>query len=253
MRYIALPILALACTLTACGGGGGGDATGGGDTTPRPPAPATSPMSGAWQGTDPDGGTLNALVLDDGTLWLVGVLNGIPVVQVRASTQASAGRFQTSDVRYVDYRASQPSFTFTGSLQGSYVEGGSILATLSDRGEPSRTYTLKPMPTETLNYGRAASLGDVAGAWKAPDTQITVRADGSFETLGRNGCRNTGTLKPHASKKNVFDLGVTYGAAPCAYPGQHLAGVAVVTAQQTLLATALNDGVSLTLPATRQP
>ncbi|WP_157667684.1 hypothetical protein [Comamonas serinivorans] len=257
MRNTALPILALAVALTACGGGGDDDDVGTPSPTPSPaptpvPAPtpsaSASPLSGAWQGTATDGSSLNAVVLDDGKLWLVGLRGGQPSIQVHGATQASSGRLSSS-VRYVDYGA--PLF-ISGSLQGSYVPGSSISATLTAGGVVTGPHTLTPMPKAVFDYDRAASLSDVTGSWVAQGTQITVRADGAFETLS-NGCRNTGTVKPDA-RKNVFALNLTMGAAPCAYPGQRLTGVVVTfssAGKPTLLATALNDQLSLTLPAVR--
>jgi hypothetical protein len=192
---------------------------------------------------------LNALVLEDGQLWLVGFNNGFPVTQVHASTQASAGRLQAADVRYVDYRSGN---FLRGSLQGSYAEGSSISATLSMNGTRTGPHILNPMPETTFDYNRAASLADVAGSWVAQGTQISVRSDGTFEALN-GGCLNTGTLTPHASK-NVFTLDMTTGAAPCQSPGQRLTGVVVSftsAGKQTLLATALNDSNSLTLVGAR--
>ena len=240
----------VAALLIACGGGGGGGGDDAGTPSNPTPTPVASPLSGAWQGTASDGSSLNAVVLDDGQLWLVGFRGGQPSIQVHGHTEASAGRLSSS-VRYVDYG---DNLFLSGTLQGSYVAGSSISATLSAAGVQTGPHTLTPMPKATFDYDRAASLADVAGSWVAPPgTQFTVRADGSFETLSNDGCRSSGTLKPHA-RKNVFELSLASGAAPCLAPGQRLTGVVVTylsAGKQTLLATAFNDSLSITLPATR--
>lgn len=249
MQYHALSSLVMVAVLTACGGGGDGDSS----NPPAPPTPVANPMSGAWQGTAPDGSVLNSIVLDDGKLWLVGLLDGSPSVQVSAIAQASAGSFRSSNVRYVDYGSGR---FFSGSLQGTYVAGNSISATLSLNGAQAGSYSLAPMPKATFDYDRTASLSDLAGSWISGTTRILVGANGAVQTVdSTTGCNSNGTVVPHASKKNVFDLSVTFGAAPCAFPGQKLDGIVVTWAaggQPTLLATALSQSASLTLVAARQ-
>ncbi|WP_423456079.1 hypothetical protein [Ottowia sp. VDI28] len=210
-------------------------------------------MSGAWQGTAPDGSVLNSIILDDGKLWLVGLLNGSPSVQVSANTEASGGSFRSSDVRYVDYGSGR---FFSGALQGTYAAGSSITATLLLNGAQAGSYSLTPMPKTTFDYDRAASLSDLAGSWTSGKTRILVGANGAVQTVdSTTGCNSNGTVAPHASKKNVFNLSVTFSASPCALPGQKLDGIVVTWAaggQSTLLATALNQSASLTLVAARQ-
>ena len=68
---------------------------------------------------------------------------------------------------------------------------------------------------------------------------LTMSAGGAV--AGTNlGCTFTGTALPRASGKNVFDVSVTFGAAPCALPGQTATGIAITyavagTAQKQLL------------------
>ncbi|WP_028603651.1 hypothetical protein [Ottowia thiooxydans] len=251
MYFKPLAILPLALFLAACGGGGddGDTGSGGGQGTPT----NVAAISGAWQGTSPDGTLLNAVVLDDGQLWLVGALRSAPAVQVYARTQGGSGQFQSNNVRYVDYASNRQ---FTGTLQGTYVAGSSISANLALNGAQAGTYNLTPIPKTTFDYHRAASLSDLAGSWTSGSTRILVGANGAVQTVdSTTGCNSNGTVAPHASKKNVFDLSVTFGAAPCSLPGQKLDGIVVTWAaggQSTLLATALNQSASLTLVAARQ-
>ncbi|ARU03434.1 hypothetical protein CCO03_00930 [Comamonas serinivorans] len=223
---------------TACGGGGDDDDT----PAPVPPAPTTSPVSGAWQTTIAGGATGNAIVLDDGTLWALGTqASGQLVSQIHGSLQASAGRLSASNVVSVDYTRNQFA---RGSLSGSYVAGSSATIELTIPGTGStgaQTYT--PVPASTYTYNRAASLSDISGTWQAPTgMRVTINASGALQG-SQDACRVTGTVAPHASGKNVFNLQVTFGAA-CSTPNQTLQGVAVTLgsgASARLLATALKD------------
>jgi hypothetical protein len=53
-----------------------------------------------------------------------------------------------------------------------------------------------------------------------------IASTGAF-TTSSSGCLSTGTLTPRASGKNVFDLSVTFGAAPCVLANQTASGIAV--------------------------
>lgn len=229
-----------ASLLGACGGGGGGDSGPSG----TPSAPAVSPVAGAWQGTSAQGNALEAIVLDDGAAWLVELTPGSlqPVAQMRATLQASDGQLAANDVVYMDFAAQSG---FRGALQGSYVQNRSITAALQLAGASSAgPSTLAPVPTATYDYSRPASLNDVVGNWLAVNgAQATVSATGSFVAVN-GGCRVTGTVSPHSSGKNVFNLALAIGAAPCSTPGQSLTGVAVVWgtgANAQLLVTAQKD------------
>lgn len=55
---------------------------------------------------------------------------------------------------------------------------------------------------------------------------MNVASNGTF-TANNDGCNFTGTSKPRASGKNVFDVSVTFGAAPCSLPGTKATGIAL--------------------------
>ena len=249
--FVLSASLFAASLLGACGGGGGGDSG-----SSAPPAPAASPVAGAWQGTSAQGNVLDAIVLDDGAAWVVELTPGMrPVVQMRANLQAGEGRLASNDLVYVDYNTP---LAGRGALQGSYVQHSSITATMQLQGA-SATNTFAPVPASTYDYSRPASLNEIAGNWLAASgTRISVSATGSF-VAEDGGCRVTGTASQHSSGKNVFNLSVAFGAAPCTTPGQSLTGVVVVWgtgADARLLAMAQKDAgnsiLSLTAFANRQ-
>jgi len=64
-------------------------------------------------------------------------------------------------------------------------------------------------------------------------------------TGSSGGCSFTGTATPRASGKNVFDVSITFGAAPCVLPSQTVTGIAldyITTGNQTqLLVSVVNS------------
>ena len=71
----------------------------------------------------------------------------------------------------------------------------------------------------------------IAGSWSLTTLDgdgltMNVQNNGSFTAVS-SGCGFGGTVAPRASGKNVFDVQLTFGPAPCALPGQRAAGIAV--------------------------
>lgn len=238
MRLIKFAPLALTAALAACGGGD--------DEGIKPTLP--SPMSGAWQTTTADGTTLNAVVLDDGKMWAVGIRNNYPTIQISARTYAENGRFDSGSVRYFDYGLDE---LFSGALEGSYVVNNSISADLwldGIRGKSS--YGLKPMPAAIFDYHRPAVLSQIAGSWTSDGMQISVTNHGSFEMRGNTSCSASGSVSPHWSQKNVFSLNVTLKGSFCTFAGAQFEGIAAVWkngGQDELLVTALSLDRNITL------
>jgi hypothetical protein len=95
-------------------------------------------------------------------------------------------------------------------------------------------------------YNTPANLAQITGAWTlsaldGTSADVTIAPGGSF-TGANAGCSISGTIEPRASGKNVFDVSVTSGGAPCAAPGTTSTGIAVTyllpgsTARQLVVA-----------------
>jgi hypothetical protein len=61
------------------------------------------------------------------------------------------------------------------------------------------------------------------------------------------GCAFSGTITPRASGKNVYDVSLKFGAAPCALANQTATGVAVTY----LLTNGKRQLIALTVDSTR--
>lgn len=124
-------------------------------------------------------------------------------------------------------------YTFSnGSVGGSYVPGTSVDINVQGFGGAGTFSTVKPANT-TYDYASAANINDVAGSWSlstvdGAGANMIISTNGTFTaTATSNSCSYSGTISPRVSGKNVFDITLTYGAAPCAVPNLSISGVAV--------------------------
>jgi hypothetical protein len=224
-RYVAFSFAVLATIqIAGCGGGGGGGATA--DPGPVP--------EGAYSGAITGSSTSSAfqmLILDNSEYWAMygntsGGRFGVRGFLHGAGT-FNNGSFTSSNMR--DYGVSP---ALPGTVNATYRLGTSIQGTVAAAGQSqSVSFAGSPIAATTYNYSTPASISLIQGAWtltalNGTSVSLTVAASGSFSGSSQ-GCSFTGSLKPRASGKNVFDMSITFGLAPCALPGQSGAGIGV--------------------------
>jgi hypothetical protein len=220
--------------LAACGGGGSDE--------PAPPPVAT--LEGAYSGSlsSPTLKNLNLLVLENGQVWgLYGAeTEGIFLVSgfVQGDGAASDGRYGTSNLR--DFGVAP---ALDGSLTGSYdATATRFTGTLAVNTTSLSFDTTKA--TQNYVYDTPANVAALAGAWTMTSVgtatvDMTVLANGSFTIRSSTGCTGSGGMAPRASGKNVFNVQLTLGPAPCGSPGLALTGVALAYPVQALGKTQL--------------
>ena len=82
-----------------------------------------------------------------------------------------------------------------------------------------------------FNYDTAASVSAISGTWDGTlldgvTTTVTINSNGTVS--GSNlGCSFSGTVTADSSGKNFYDVSLTFGASPCAFPNQTASGVGV--------------------------
>ena len=213
--------ISMLAVLSACGGGGSSS------------APATnSPAQGLWNGTTNTNRTISALVLGDGTYYvLYTVANNAAVIdgfsQGSGSATASPGTFTSSNL--VD-------FNFAGlgvnsaTLSGSYTAKQSFNGTISYTGGTSTTFN----STYDTQYDTVPSLATLAGTFtgtamvisigNVPNTVITISSSGAISSSS-NGCTVTGSASP-SSGGNAYNISMSFAATGCAaaVSGQTLTG-----------------------------
>ena len=233
-----LSAMLAAITLAACGGGGDG----GSSTGPK--------AEGAYSGTLTGGASsaFQLLVLENDEYWaLYGTSAGNTFFVsgfIQGTGASNNGSFSSSNAR--DFGVVPAA---SGSVSATYVANTSIQGTVTAAGQ-SVSFSGPVIPSTTFNYSTAASVAAVEGSWNltsldGSSTTLTIASTGAF-TGSSAGCNFSGTFTPRASGKNVFNVALTFGAAPCALPGQPGTGIAVTnilagTTTQQLIVAGVNS------------
>lgn len=220
-------VAAMACSLAACGGS---DST---DPTPAPaPTPTPTPQAtaeGVYKGSLSSGARFYTLVLENGefhTAYTAAASNALAGM-VHGKGASAGGKFTSSQA--TDYGvAAQP---IAVSVTADYAPGASFNGTVTT-ANGALTFTGQAPAATEYSYAKPAALSDVAGRWslvsiEGAEANATVAADGTFNTT-LDGCAFSGAFKPRASGKNVFDVALSFGPAPCVLAGQRLDAHAIL-------------------------
>ena len=225
--YVGLSMCALTDFLSGCGGGGNSSST------------FSAEAEGFYQGTTSNSKTVNALVLEDGSLWnIYGVLSATNlygaftgdtflVEGLSTGTSNSTGGIFSATIK--DFHAPGDS-VIDGQESGNYVSGSSLNGTIAENGIAT-TFTLAVPVQMTYNYNTPASIGSISGTWSGwllngETATITIAANGLISgasSLG--GCAFSGTATPRPSGKNVFNVSLTFGNSPCVAANQTVSGI----------------------------
>lgn len=243
-----LAVLAATIALAACGGGGGGG--GGGDAGNS--GPTAEGVYGGTIGEGTDRGDFQLLVLEDGEFWFMYGLNTADAFHVEGFLQgsgvSSSGTFTSSNTRdFFGFVPDVPDVT-VNTIASYDATARTISGTVSFPGFPV-VFTGGPIAGSLYNYDTAASLTTVSGAWSTTSltgetVSINIADTGQFTANAASGCSFSGTVTPRPSGKNVFNVELTFGAAPCDHPHQVASGIAVaypLATGQTQLLVAVTD------------
>lgn len=234
--------LAFTAALAACGGGGDDDAA-----TSGSGATAEGVYGGTLTGSSSN--AFQLLVLENGEFW---ALYGIPSASTFGVTGFLQGAGTSSNGTFT--AASTKDFGFipavSGTTNASYNASAKTIAGTVRFASGSVGFSGGPIAGSLYSYDSAASLSTVAGTWvttglTGESVTLSIAAStGAFTALSSLGCNFAGTVLPRPSGKNVFNVSLTFGPAPCALPGQAAAGIAVaypVGTGQTQLLVAVTD------------
>jgi hypothetical protein len=152
---------------------------------------------------------------------LDGMITGQGTTNSSGYTASVTDSFYTGSVKSGTFSASD----FTGAgLDGALAEDGTVT-----------TFTATSMLGSVWDYGTTfqtpASLSSTSGAWTGTlldgmTTTVTISSTGSV-TGSSSGCSFTGTVVPDSSQKNFYDVSLTFGDSPCAFPNQTANGIGV--------------------------
>jgi len=241
MKRIALFCSAfiLTATLYGCGGGSScgasallaGISTCAGNNNNSSSSPQTvvqSAVEGLYQGTTSAGKTEYALVLEDGSFWgIYGTSVGSALAVEGVATGSASANNGTFTLTFTDFYA-PGNAPVTGQGSGAYT-ASSLVGTITENGGTTTFNFIAPVQT-TYDYNSAATLSSIAGSWTGDlltgeTSTITISATGGITGTSSLGCAITGTAVPRASGKNVFDVTLTFGAAPCVAANQTVSGI----------------------------
>ena len=228
MNHLRLTALALATAsfLTACGGG---------SDSPAPVAPAPlATAEGYYQGTVSTGQQFQLLMLENDQLYsLIGNTDTQGVFRVTSLVEGKGvsnnGNFSASNVK--EYLNNGQVVAET--LSATYSPKISITGSVSYVGS-SASFTGTVPATANYAYDTAATLGSVSGNWSGTSLagealNFSISTAGAIVGTAASGCSFTGTSVPRASGKNVLDVSITFGPAPCTVPGLTGKGVGVTS------------------------
>jgi hypothetical protein len=232
-RFLA--VLAAASVAAACGGGGDGDDSG----TESAATSAEGIYVGSLAGGTPN--YFEKLVLENNEVWLVygtqssagptqflGLVNGTGTYSGGTLTATAAKDFGVAPAATGTFSASYRfnSKSLVRSVSGTANAAGKSLTLTGNNNIGNYFYSVPASPTE------------LAGTWAIPVASgapgaLSVNSTGGF-SLSVAGCAGSGTMVPRASGKNVFNVTMTFGAAPCSFPGVAFSGVAYVATNSLL-------------------
>jgi len=216
---------ALCALLAACGDGGD-------EGSVTPPIQGPSPEGvyiGPVTGSDTAAG-VDLFVLEDGTFYALAFdANDNLLGFEQGNGTAVNGQYHSTNARefIVD-----PSVA--GTVSASFVARTSFHGTMTANGA-TVTFDAMATPADLFDYDKPAVLADITGNWNLllSDNEVanvTISATGTLGGVSSGGCQFTGTVKPRASGKNLFDVTSQAGAAPCVHPGQRAIGIAMSAA-----------------------
>lgn len=205
--------IGLAVLLAACGGG----------SDDSPPTAV-----GAWTGTTTTQRDVTALVLGDGSYYLL--------YSAVANPSVVGGAVQgTGTLVDHEFRSSD---ALGFSAEGAGLQPGTLAATVTFGRSFDGTFTpttgtaMSFQTTPDWGFLYPPSLQALAGSYTGQagfalgvrPAVFTVTSTGAV-TSNINGCPITGTAAPRADG-NVYDLTIVFGGAPCAFPGASFSGIA---------------------------
>ena len=227
LRLTAL-VLASAFFLTACGCGSDGPAA-----TTLTPVPFAA-AEGYYQGTVSTGRQFQLLMLENDQFYsLIGNTDTQGVFRVVSLIEGKGvsnnGSFTASNIK--EY--SNNGQVVAGTLSASYVPKVSITGNASAAGG-SASFSGTAPATANYAYDSPATIGSVSGNWSGNSLDgaalnFSVSTAGAISGTAASGCSFAGTATPRASGKNVLDVSVTFGLAPCDLPGATIKGIGVTS------------------------
>lgn len=239
---ITLPVICTTCLLMLTGCGGGGDST---------PAVSSGAAEGVYGGnlTGSTSKNFQMLVLENDEIWsMYGTQTSSQFLVtgfVQGNGTSSNGSFTSSNVRDFGYAPA-----LSGTASATYSVVAKTMSGGLSAGGGTVSFNGGPIAGSLYDYNAPASLSAVTGNWSltaltGESVSVAIASSGLFSATTSLGCKFSGSLTPRPSGKNVFNLSLTFGASPCALPGQTASGISLAyplaTGQTQLIMAGANS------------
>jgi hypothetical protein len=226
--------------LTGCGGGGDSGTTAG--------PSAEGVYGGTLTGSTSSG--FQMLVLENDEFWAMYGTQTSTQFFVAGFLQGSGasnnGAFTSSNARDFGFNPA-----IAGTASANYNATAKTISGSVAAAAGTVNFAGGPIAGSLYNYNAPAQISAISGAWSltaltGEGISLTVLSTGSFSAVSALGCKFSGTITPRASGKNVFNVGLTFGASPCIYAGQPASGIAITyplsTGRSQLILAGTNTG-----------
>lgn len=259
---IAIVLTTLLGLIGGCGGGGGGSAGGAAPLPTEEPPPNEEPLlppeaplsvepslAGLWEGTNPDGRKVTALVGDDG------IYGGVQLLYSAADNEAVVaglitGRFWQKE----DLPINGPG-AVDFNFEGGGVMPARVVATAADAGESlgirvyagpqfadlrdEVTLSRHPLPRPASVVG--VYEGELSGVGGGERIRFAIDEAGSIETSGGTTCEVAGEIFPHSFLYH-FGVQLTFSGSSCALSvPRELWGWGIYDPENNRLQVGVND------------
>ncbi|MES2918363.1 MAG: hypothetical protein V4729_07075 [Pseudomonadota bacterium] len=233
-KVLTLGGLCAALLLSGCGSDSSSGDGAPGASVPPPTTTAPAGAQGTWRGTinspTPNSRLLEAIVLDDGTLWMAystasdpsqtdALINAAGIIKGQGTPDEAGSILNVSNARQLSMEDNKRAGV---DVATSFMTGSSLTGTIT-RDEGHGT-TLLPSPAEFTSLYRTAynnnlTLAHLAGTYQGSVTSgtgkrsatLTLDAEGGLTGNDNRGCSVTGSATPR-SRGNVFDLAIAWGS-----------------------------------------
>ncbi len=190
--------------------------------------PSTTTAEGVWFGTTADGRMVRAIILDDGTYYVVYSLPGVRANAgvVQGSSNAANGNFASSDGADfpIATHAETEGAATSAAVSGTYVPRTSLQLSILE-STATRSFTA----SYDAGFEQPADLAAAAGTYTGKTGHVSGAISASFtldssgNLVGHNSvCSFTGIVTPHKSV-NVFDW--TIVGANCVFGSGSITGI----------------------------
>ena len=223
--------------LTGCGGGSDSPAASVVPTTPPasfiPTAPATTTAEGVYAGdlTGSSSKDFELLVLENGEFWSIYGTSTSSTFGIAGFVQGSGnstnGKFTSNNAK--DFGVNP---VIASMVNANYDVSKKTIAGTVTGGNGNVIFSGGPIDASLFNYSTPASLSTIVGSWSTHSMNgegiaLNISANGTFNATSDLGCKFNGSVAPRSSGKNVFNVALIFGIAPCALPGQSATGIAL--------------------------